>query len=497
MNLLFPELKCPICENKFNLKERQVMTLIECGHNICKQCLIDGLILICPIDSKVLIKKENCILNSKINALIEELMNNEKICSMIESYEYLTEYCSKFHYIVEKIHVNTQIIQEKYKIFCNKIKQFNEAYNIKKCNCKGRPKPLSEVNTINNKVKEIKEKIENIYNTWYKKIETFLDEICENISIEDNSIETLKDMEELLILEEEAIISQTKSIEKDLHIFIEEINKKINEVNKITITSRKKTLIYTKGTKLLTSANLFKNKKYFKKEGIGNNFPNVSEFTLGKEKSENSSKNENNLKTNECLADISCKDFSIKDFLDSVSSHKGSLKRNNSYKTTNSDSYISNSPTHYSNKDLYSNGLPKDTVVFLKSQLKKEILNCNGYNVGDKGCKVLLQLKIRSNFDGTQPQKCKEIKLSNCNISDNGMNYLSVFLDMERENITAINLSKNYISDYSYGSIINILTKNENISELKLSNNLFSDTAINKIKEFCSSNGRQINLEIE
>ena len=170
------------------------------------------------------------------------------------------------------------------------------------------------------------------------------------------------------------------------------------------------------------------------------------------------------------------------------------MKRRNSYKTTNSETHLSNSPI--SNTRDVLGDISRDCAVFLKNQIKKDIINCSGYNVGDNGCKALFQLKIKSNCDKSINTKCTELKMSNCNITDNGMKYISALLDLEGTNIRRINLSKNFISDSSLGHVLHILNKNSNILEIKISNNLLSEEAKQKIGDFCNKNGRRIKVDL-
>jgi len=124
-------------------------------------------------------------------------------------------------------------------------------------------------------------------------------------------------------------------------------------------------------------------------------------------------------------------------------------------------------------------------MVFIKNQLKNDlaILNCN--DIGDAGC-IIIAESISS-----KSCKVKELRVSKCNINDEGARLL--FKALESNNsISILNLSKNYISEKAFENMNICFKINKTLKSIVLNNNKFTkEKAKNYLK-----NPNKISIQI-
>lgn len=147
--------------------------------------------------------------------------------------------------------------------------------------------------------------------------------------------------------------------------------------------------------------------------------------------------------------------------------------------------------------------LTRDCIVFIKNKLKTDSINCSGYEIGDEGVKKLLEFMIKKNLEikvESSPKKgpirYKDLKLSRCGISNDGLNYIKSIMDVCKNTITHINLSRNYIDMNGVNIICSILQKNIQLKDLKLSKNNIPQNGKELIEECIKQNNLSVKLEI-
>ena len=166
---------------------------------------------------------------------------------------------------------------------------------------------------------------------------------------------------------------------------------------------------------------------------------------------------------------------------------------------------VSSSFTLDNSKANTEMSLTKDTVVFIKNKLKQPILNCSGYVIGDEGCKMILKLTLQSIFNNKHNVDKKneklvvysELKLSKCAISDDGICYLNMFINITNNTISIVNLSHNLISNKAENEIYGLIRKNaSNLRMLILSDNLLSVNIAEKIIKYGKRVSPKLKIDI-
>ena len=154
-------------------------------------------------------------------------------------------------------------------------------------------------------------------------------------------------------------------------------------------------------------------------------------------------------------------------------------------------------------RKLSQKKLTKDRIVFIKNKLKSESINCSGYDIGDEGVKKLLEFMIKQNLElkvsNTSRRgqiKYKELKLSRCGLTNEALNYIKSLMEVCKNTISHINLSRNYIDINGISILCSILQKNPQLKDLKLSKNNINKNGKEMIEDCIKQNNLNIKLEI-
>lgn len=127
----------------------------------------------------------------------------------------------------------------------------------------------------------------------------------------------------------------------------------------------------------------------------------------------------------------------------------------------------------------------KDKIVFIKAQMKNDSANFTGYDIGDEGSKQIAEILL------TKTTKVKELKLTKCNITDEGA--IQILKAMEtNSSVSSLNMSKNNITDKSVDAFVNMFNKNKSLKNILLSNNNLTSVAKDKIKSYSGIQGLKI-----
>ena len=169
-----------------------------------------------------------------------------------------------------------------------------------------------------------------------------------------------------------------------------------------------------------------------------------------------------------------------------------------------SESFISNvDALGLADKKFGQKNLTKDRIVFIKNKLKSESINCSGYDIGDEGVKKLLEFMIKKNLElkvnNTSKRgqiKYKELKLSRCGLTNEALNYIKSLLEVSKNTISHINLSRNYIDSNGVSILCSIIQKNPQLKDLKISKNNINQNGKQMIEDFIKKNNLIIKLEI-
>ena len=124
----------------------------------------------------------------------------------------------------------------------------------------------------------------------------------------------------------------------------------------------------------------------------------------------------------------------------------------------------------------------KDKINYIKQQFKKDKVNLSRYKIGDDGA-ILVSKLLEKNKN-----KICELKLTKCEISDLGIQYILRKI-IEYINLNSFNISNNYITDKSCDYIVESLIKNKSLKIVYLSNNNFSVQIKEKIRTY-NKNGK-------
>ena len=404
----------------------------------------------------------------------------------------------------------------KYKLINTKHKEKELNSNLQKNYYKYN---LKIIKNLKEEIKVIKEKHE----AWENKISNFMDDITNDI---DNVVYHFDKYSEEI---------------DDKHKDCEKLSSDINSFNenftKIKLKIRNAYIITTKKGEIQLSFNE-KNKtktlvRTNSSEAIKNKQNNIKQklikTTDDKTKKEQSKKSDNLNRLKESINSF-CFGDDINDLIDDenliswdINDKNGltddylltpnSLNDNNTQSNTKTnftdddfinESFISNeemlglTDTNFSQKKL-----TKDIIVFIKNKLKTDSINCSGYEIGDEGVKKLLEFIIKKNLEqkiSTANKRgnirYKELKLSRCGITNDALIYIKSIMEVCKNTILHLNLTRNNIDSNGVNILCSIIQKNPQLKDLKLSKNKINQSGKEMIEEYIKQINSNVKLEI-
>ena len=553
---ILKEIKCPMCNSFYNINEKLPIALDNCTHNVCQACFIayneEGK---CPYDGKPF-SFEKIMINKKLFELIDYL-NSKKI---INSEEIDDEEDKKVKKVKEeKINLKIDLLEEFISVIKTKYyfedkkeniktleKQINENYNkiksdlqnkFKNCknkfiNTKLKEKEINSnlqknyykynleiINTLKEEIKQIKAK----HKVWKNKISNFMDEITNDIgNIVYNFDKYSDDIDDK--------IKDCEKLSSDINAFNEKFTKTKLKIRNVYILTTKKGEIQISFNEKNDSKNIVRTNS---SESLKNKENNITQ-KLRKKTEDNSneeiSKKSNNLNSLKESINSFCFGDDINELIDDENliswdvNNKNTL--NDDYlltpnslndKNTQANSISNNTDDDFINESFISNvdalgltdtkfsqkKLTKDIIVFIKNKLKSDCINCSGYEIGDEGIKKLLEFIIKRNLEqkvNNQNKrgnfKYKELKLSRCGITNDALIYIKSIMEVCKNTIMHLNLSRNNIDANGINMLCSIIQKNPQLKDLKLSKNNINEKGKKIIEEFIKKNNSNLKLEI-
>ena len=553
---ILKEIKCPMCNSFYNINEKLPIALDNCTHNVCQACFIayneEGK---CPYDGKPF-SFEKIMINKKLFELIDYL-NSKKI---INSEEIDDEEDKKVKKVKEeKINLKIDLLEEFISVIKTKYyfedkkeniktleKQINENYNkikgdlqnkFKNCknkfiNTKLKEKEINSnlqknyykynleiINTLKEEIKQIKAK----HKVWKNKISNFMDEITNDIgNIVYNFDKYSDDIDDK--------IKDCEKLSSDINAFNEKFTKTKLKIRNVYILTTKKGEIQISFNEKNDSKNIVRTNS---SESLKNKENNITQ-KLRKKTEDNSngeiSKKPNNLNSLKESINSFCFGDDINELIDDENliswdvNNKNTL--NDDYlltpnslndKNTQANSISNNTDDDFINESFISNvdalgltdtkfsqkKLTKDIIVFIKNKLKSDCINCSGYEIGDEGIKKLLEFIIKRNLEqkvNNQNKrgnfKYKELKLSRCGITNDALIYIKSIMEVCKNTIMHLNLSRNNIDANGINMLCSIIQKNPQLKDLKLSKNNINENGKKIIEEFIKKNNSNLKLEI-
>ena len=368
--------------------------------------------------------------------------------------------------------------------------------------------------------------IKNKHETWKNKISSFMEEITNDV---ENIVYNFDKYSE----EIDDNIKACEKLSTDINNFNEKFTKMKLKIRNVYIITKKKGEIQISFNEKNSTKNLIRNnsleaiKNKNKQNNIAkiliqNNEPNNNK---NKEKTKKSSNNLNSLKesiNSFCFGDdidelindenLISWDISDKNLLNLNDNNSQAISNSNSNSNTKTyftdddfinESFISNADVlGLTEQNFTKKKLTKDMIVFIKNKLKSDSINCSGYDIGDEGVKKLLEFMIKKNLElkissnKRNNIKYKELKLSRCGITNEALNYIKTILNISKNTITHLNLSRNNLDDNGVNIICNIIEKNTQLKDLKLSKNLIDQNGKKIIEDYIKQNNLNIKLEI-
>ena len=557
-DIILKEIKCSMCNSFYNTNEKLPIALNNCPHNVCQACFItyneEGK---CPYDGKPF-SFEKIMINKKLFELIDYLTQNKMINTLNDENE--DEEVKKMNKDKEeKINLKIDLLEEFISVIKTKFffedkeviiqdleKQINNNYtkiktdlqtkfkNTKQkfINSKQKEKEINSnlqknyykfnleiINNLKSGIKELKEK----HTSWEDKISNFMDEITNDI---DNLVYNFDKYSE----EIDDKIKDCEKLSSDINSFNEKFTKaKLKIRNAYIITTKKgeiqlsfnekdtkKSLVRTNSSESLKIKKKQVSQKLIKSENNNNN----------NEKRKKSNNDLNNLKQsinsfvfgddiNELIDDENLISLDINNNIqnDDYLIYPKSLNE----KDTQANSKNNNTDDDFINESFLENvdalglttdkitqkKLTKDIIVFIKNKLKSDSINCSGYEIGDEGIKKLLEFMIKKNLEQKVTSankrgniKYKELKLSRCGLTNDALNYIMSIMEVSKNTITHLNLSRNNIDSNGINILCSIIQKNPQLKDLKLSKNDINQNGKNMIEEYIKKNNSNIKLEI-
>ena len=368
--------------------------------------------------------------------------------------------------------------------------------------------------------------IKNKHETWKNKISSFMEEITNDV---ENIVYNFDKYSE----EIDDNIKACEKLSTDINNFNEKFTKMKLKIRNVYIITTKKGEIQISFNEKNSTKNLIRNNSLeaiknknkqnnIAKKLIQNNEPNNNK---NKEKTKKSSNNLNSLKesiNSFCFGDdidelindenLISWDISDKNLLNLNDNNSQAISNSNSNSNTKTyftdddfinESFISNADVlGLTEQNFTKKKLTKDMIVFIKNKLKSDSINCSGYDIGDEGVKKLLEFMIKKNLElkissnKRNNIKYKELKLSRCGITNEALNYIKTILNISKNTITHLNLSRNNLDDNGVNIICNIIEKNTQLKDLKLSKNLIDQYGKKIIEDYIKQNNLNIKLEI-
>jgi len=374
------------------------------------------------------------------------------------------------------------------------------------------------INIINNFKKEIKD-IKTKHDNWSNKIAKFMDEITNDL---DNIVFSFDKYSE----EIDEKIKDCEKLSSDINEFNEKFTKlKLKIRNAYIITSKNGEIQISFNEKTQGSSMARVNSS----ESLKPNPNNIAQKLIKTDEGNNAAnKNKNNLtesinsfcfgndsNMNQLIDDENIISWDINDnkiinddyliMPNTINENTAQYnnKSNNDDELFN-DSFISNvDALGLTDRKMSQKKLTKDRIVFIKNKLKSESINCSGYDIGDEGVKKLLEFMIKNNLElkVNNPNKkgqikYKELKLSRCGLTNDALNYIKSLMEVCKNTISHINLSRNYIDINGVSILCSILQKNPQLKDLKLSKNNIPQNGKEMIEECIKQNNLNIKLEI-
>jgi len=551
---MLKEIRCSLCNCFYNNTEKIPIALNNCTHNVCQACFIsfneEGK---CPYDGKPF-SFEKIMINKKLFELINHLIENNIINTLAEDEEdeedkkikkdkedkinlkidLLNEFISviktKFFFEDKEQSINdleNQINENNSKIK-NDLQNLFKNTKQKYINTKPKEKAVNQnlqknyyqynINIINNFKKEIQE-IKTKHDNWSNKIAKFMDEITNDL---DNIVFSFDKYSE----EIDERIKDCEKLSSDINEFNEKFTKlKFKIRNAYIITSKNGEIQLTFNenaqggsiARVNSSESLKPNPNNIAQKLIktddGNNKKNnnknnltesINSFCFGNDSNINQIIDDENI----ISWDINDNKVVNDDYLIMPSTINDNNTQNNNKLNNDddlfNDSFISNvDALGLTDRKMSQKKLTKDRIVFIKNKLKSESINCSGYDIGDEGVKKLLEFMIKNNLElkVNNPSKkgqikYKELKLSRCGLTNDALNYIKSLMEVCKNTISHINLSRNYIDMNGVSILCSILQKNPQLKDLKLSKNNIPQNGKEMIEECIKQNKLNIKLEI-
>ena len=556
--IILKEIKCSMCHCFYNINEKMPIALNNCTHNVCQSCFItyneEGK---CPYDGKPF-SFEKIMINNRLFQLIDYLTCQKMINSVLDENEDEEDKKLKKDK-EEKINLKIDLLEEFISVIKTKFffedkeesikefeKQINDNYakiksdlqnkfkntKYKFINSKQKEKEinlnlqknyykynLEIIKNFKEDINEIKEK----HKTWENKISNFMDEITNDV---ENIIYNFDKYSE----EIDDKIKDCEKLSSDINSFNEKFTKaKLKIRNAYIITTKKgeiqlsfnekdtkKSLLRTNSSESLKIKKKQVSQKLIKSENNNNN----------NEKRKKSNNDLNNLKQsinsfvfgddiNELIDDenlisldinnnIQNDDYLIYPKSLNEKDTKANSKNNNTDDDFINESFLENVDALGLTTDkITQKKLTKDIIVFIKNKLKSDSINCSGYEIGDEGIKKLLEFMIKKNLEQKVTSankrgniKYKELKLSRCGLTNDALNYIMSIMEVSKNTITHLNLSRNNIDSNGINILCSIIQKNPQLKDLKLSKNDINQSGKNMIEEYIKKNNSNIKLEI-
>ena len=553
---MLSEIKCSLCNCFYNITEKIPIALNNCTHNVCQSCFIeynDG--GKCPYDGKPF-SFEKIMINKKLFELINYLIENnlikgtqdpledeedkkikkdkeEKINLKIDLLEeFVSVIKTKFCFEDKEQNINDleKQINENYTKIKNDLQNMFKNTKQKYINTKPKEKAVNanlqknyyqfNINNITNFKKEIQE-IKTKHENWSNSIAKFMDEITNDIdNIAFNFDKYSEEIDEK--------IKDCEKLSSDINNFNEKFTKLKTKIrNAYIITTKNGEIQITFNEKaqggsiarVNSSESLKPNPnniahKLIKNEGkdlnidktnsnkINNLTESINSFCFGNDINNQLIEDENLI-----TWDINDKSALNDDYLIIPNAiNENPYQYNNKMSNDDellSESFISNvDALGLTDKKITQKKLTKDRIVFIKNKLKSESINCSGYDIGDEGVKKLLEFMIKLNLElkvnnssKRGPIKYKELKLSRCGLTNEALNYIKSLMEVCKNTISHINLSRNYIDANGVSIICSILQKNPQLKDLKLNKNNINQTGKEMIEDCIKQNNLNIKLE--
>ena len=551
---MLSEIKCSLCDSFYNMSEKIPIALNNCTHNVCQACFIsyndEGK---CPYDGKPF-TFEKIMINKKLFELISYLIEQKMINEVESIYEDEEDKKIKKDK-EEKINLKIDLLEEFVSVIKTKFffedkeqtmndleKQINDNYNKIKndlqnkfkntkqkfINTKPKEKAVNNnlqknyyqynINIINNFKKEIQE-IKTKHETWQKNIANFMDIITNDI---DNIVFNFDKYSE----EIDEKIKDCEKLSSDINSFNEKFTKLKQKIRNVRIITTKNGEIQITFNEKEQGTGIA---RVNSSESLKPNTNNITQKLMktGEKKDTGGEKTSNN-KINNLRDSINSFCFG-NDINNQIMEDENLISWDINDKNILNDDYLiipntlNENPTNYNNKisnddellsesfisnvdalgltdrKLSQKKLTKDRIVFIKNKLKSESINCSGYDIGDEGVKKLLEFMIKQNLElkvsnaSKRGQiKYKELKLSRCGLTNEALNYIKSLMEVCKNTISHINLSRNYIDINGISILCSILQKNPQLKDLKLSKNNINQNG----KEMIEDSRRRSDLEI-